>query len=58
VTRRQCSKCPWRVDVDPRMIPRGYSEEKHRGLANTIAQPGQLPGKDTLPPPEAGHGPT
>lgn len=42
MTRRQCSKCPWRVDVDPCTIPRGYSAEKHRQLAGTIAQPSDL----------------
>lgn len=38
----QCAKCPWRVDVDPHDIPNGYSEELHRGLAGTIAEPGSL----------------
>lgn len=29
---KQCSSCPWRVDVDPaREIP-GYSPDKHEGL--------------------------
>ena len=36
----QCKKCPWRVDVDPHDIPNGYSENKHRALADTIAEPG------------------
>jgi hypothetical protein len=36
----QCAKCPWRVEIDPREIPNGYSEEKHRALACTIAEPG------------------
>lgn len=39
----QCEKCPWRKDVDPHDIPNGYCETKHRNLAGTIAQPGQLP---------------
>jgi hypothetical protein len=39
---KQCAKCPWRVDVDPHEIPNGYSEEKHRGLACTIAQGGAI----------------
>lgn len=39
---KQCAKCPWRVDVDPQDIPNGYSEEKHRGLADTIAREGDL----------------
>src|SRR6476659_2771715 len=34
---RQCAKCPWRKDVNPRDIPNGYSETKHRGLQSTIA---------------------
>lgn len=39
----QCGKCPWRKDVDPREIPNGYCETKHRALASTIAKPGALP---------------
>ena len=39
---RQCGKCPWRKDTDPRDIPRGYSEEKHRALDGTIAKKGDL----------------
>lgn len=35
----QCAKCPWRVDVNPRDIPNGYDEKKHRALARTIAPP-------------------
>lgn len=38
----QCLKCPWRVDVDPRDIPNGYCETKHRGLVDTIARPADL----------------
>lgn len=38
----QCAKCPWKVSTDPRTIPRGYSEEKHRALRVTIAEPGAL----------------
>ena len=38
----QCAKCPWRKGVDPRDIPNGYSEEKHRALASTIAEPGAV----------------
>lgn len=37
---KQCKKCPWRVDVDPRDIPNGYCEAKHAALRNTIAIPG------------------
>lgn len=35
----QCEKCPWRVEVDPRDIPNGYCEVKHRALRSTIANP-------------------
>lgn len=38
----QCEKCPWRVDVDPHDIPNGYSEDLHRALDVTIAEPGSL----------------
>jgi len=38
----QCAKCPWRADADPREIPNGYCETRHRNLAATIAQPGDL----------------
>ncbi|WP_426261543.1 DUF6283 family protein [Sphingomonas sp. DC1100-1] len=40
----QCEKCPWRVETDPHDIPNGYSEDLHRGLADTIADPGSLRG--------------
>jgi hypothetical protein len=36
---RQCKTCPWRVDADPYAIPNGYSVERHRTLASTIAGP-------------------
>lgn len=39
---KQCAKCPWRKDVDPRDIPNGYCETKHAGLKSTIAKPGDL----------------
>lgn len=39
--RPQCAKCPWRVSTDPREIPNGYCEAKHRALASTIARPGE-----------------
>lgn len=46
---RQCAKCPWKVSTDPHEIPKGYSEEKHRGLAATIADPGAFnPAEATL----------
>lgn len=41
--RKQCKKCPWKVDVDPNDIPNGYSVEKHRALAGTIAKPNDSP---------------
>lgn len=40
----QCAKCPWRKDVNPRDIPNGYDEDKHKALKNTIAIPGDLSG--------------
>lgn len=40
--RKQCAKCPWRVDVDPHDIPNGYCEVKHAALKDTIASPGSL----------------
>ena len=41
---KQCEKCPWRKDVDPNEIPDGYSHERHRALASTIAEPADLCG--------------
>jgi hypothetical protein len=35
MSRRQCKKCPWKVGVDPRTIPDGYSETRHAALAET-----------------------
>jgi hypothetical protein len=35
--RRQCKKCPWRVDVDPHDIPNGYCPVRHANLKNTLA---------------------
>lgn len=46
--RRQCSKCPWKKSTDPNEIPNGYSEAKHRALADTIAKPGDVPRADTI----------
>ena len=40
--RRQCAKCPWKLGTDPRAIPRGYCETKHRALIGTIAEPGSF----------------
>ena len=39
--RRQCKACPWKTTTVPeRDIPGGYSEELHRKLEKTIAEPG------------------
>lgn len=38
----QCTKCPWRADVDPHDIPNGYTEEAHRALKSTIADSVQI----------------
>jgi len=40
--RKQCTHCPWRVDVDPHEIPNGYCPTKHAGLKRTIAQDAHL----------------
>jgi hypothetical protein len=47
--RKQCAKCPWRVDVDPNEIeiPNGYCRRKHAALESTIANP-NLINLDTL----------
>lgn len=42
MSRRQCAKCPWRVDVDPNDIPGGYCPTKHAALCNTLAKPGEV----------------
>jgi hypothetical protein len=42
--RKQCKKCPWKVDTDPYEIPNGYCPTKHAALRNTIAEPGSLRG--------------
>jgi hypothetical protein len=46
---KQCAKCPWRKDVDPRDVPNGYCEVKHANLNRTIAVPGVLQSGETLP---------
>lgn len=38
----QCEKCPWIKGANPRSIPNGYSEGKHRALESTIADPAGL----------------
>ncbi len=40
----QCAKCPWIAGTDPHEIPNGYSVDKHRALACTIATPGDIRG--------------
>ncbi len=42
--RRQCAKCPWKVSTDPHQIPDGYTEDAHRALKDTIAEPASLRG--------------
>ena len=39
---KQCKLCPWKKDVNPRDIPNGYCETKHKNLKNTIAQDASL----------------
>lgn len=36
--QKQCAKCPWRKITNPREIPKGYSENKHRRLERTISK--------------------
>lgn len=43
---KQCDTCPWRVKTDPHQIPNGYSVDKHRKLASTIAEPGSVASLD------------
>lgn len=40
--RKQCKKCPWRKSTNPRDIPHGYCETKHRALKDTIANPAEF----------------
>jgi hypothetical protein len=42
--RKQCKKCPWKVDIDPYEIPDGYCPTRHANLKSTIADPGSLRG--------------
>ena len=46
--RKQCAKCPWKVDTDPNEIPNGYCQIKHANLKDTIATPGMLNVSRTL----------
>lgn len=50
-TQRQCKLCPWKVTTDPRTIPDGYCEEKHRRLSRTIARTDVPPDLDALDAP-------
>lgn len=34
---KQCKTCPWLKCANPRDIPNGYCEEKHKKLKSTIA---------------------
>lgn len=34
--RKQCKKCPWKVDTNPINIPGDYNAAKHCALKNTI----------------------
>lgn len=42
VRNNQCDKCPWKKSTNPRDIPNGYCETKHRALKSTIAEPGMI----------------
>jgi len=45
MTRIQCKACPWKKSTKPaKDIPNGYCETKHRGLKETIAEPGDVRG--------------
>jgi hypothetical protein len=39
---RQCAACPWKKSTDPRADIPGYSEQQHRELAGTIAEPDNI----------------
>ncbi len=41
---KQCAKCPWKVETDPRDISNGYCESAHRALEGTIATHLQIGG--------------
>ena len=34
----QCAKCPWKQGTNPRDIPGGYCEDRHRDLQGTIRE--------------------
>jgi hypothetical protein len=44
----QCAKCPWKVNVNPRDIPDGYCEIKHKKLDSTIAKNSEFEAKQSL----------
>jgi hypothetical protein len=48
IRNKQCAKCPWKVSTDPNEIPNGYSTQQHRGLACTIAMPGDVRGSRSM----------
>lgn len=39
---KQCKKCPWKTTTNPRDIPNGYCETKHKNIKSTIAVEGDL----------------
>lgn len=39
---KQCAKCPWKKSTNPFDIPDGYSVERHKNLACTIAKEGEI----------------
>ena len=39
MSRAQCALCPWKKGIDPFDIAGGYTEEAHRALSETIADP-------------------
>jgi len=45
---KQCDKYPWKVSTNPHDIPDGYSEELHRALERTIAEPRSLSRTDRV----------
>lgn len=47
IRNKQCAKCPWKKSTNPHDIPNGYTEEKHKKLRKTIAEPGEFRIKKT-----------
>ena len=43
VRKKQCKACPWKKSTNPNEdIPGNYTEELHKGLIDTIAEPSDL----------------